>query len=78
MRPGIEHIVYTLENSIVVGGHFFSGVTLLHSMNSGLCEHFFGRTGTNTEHLGSEVILSRILALYGETLQRRASLRCER
>jgi hypothetical protein len=70
MQPGVEHIVFTLDNSIVVGSHFFSEVTLLKSMSSGLREHFWGRYGTNTSHLGSEVILCRILAYYHEKLLR--------
>jgi hypothetical protein len=70
MRPGREHVVFTLENSIVVGSHFLSGVNLGRSMLSGLREHFWGRFGTNTRHLGSETILHRIVGYYYEMFAR--------
>ena len=70
MRPGIEHIVITLENSIVLGSHFLSEVTFAQSMSSGLREHWWGRYGTNTEHLSSEVLPYRMLGLYHERLTR--------
>lgn len=75
MRPGVEHIVFTLENSIVVGSHFLSGVNLERSMYSGLREHYWGRTGTNTEHhVASEVVLYRILEFYYGVFERRDTL----
>ena len=77
MRPGTEHIVLTLENSIVLGSHFLSDVTLLRSMCTGLHEHYWGATGTNTQHLGSEVILYRILALYQEKLENTGAIHGE-
>jgi hypothetical protein len=70
MRPNIEHVVFTLENTIVIGSHFISEDTLCESMSSGLREHFWGRYGTNTAHLGSEVILCRVLGHYYEKMTR--------
>lgn len=71
MRPGIEHIVFTLENSIVVGSHFVSAENLERSMYSGLREHYWGKSSTNTEHhVGSEVILYRSLEFYHDILKR--------
>ena len=72
MRPGREHTVFTLENSIVVGSHFISRDNLGRSMNSGLREHYWGRFGTNAVHLGSETILNRILGYYYDMLVTRA------
>jgi hypothetical protein len=75
MRPGIEHIVFTLGNAIVVGSHFVSGVNLERSMHSGLREHYWGKYGTNTEHhVGSEVILYRALEFYYDIFERRDTL----
>ena len=68
MRPGREHIVFTLENSIAVGSHFLSGVNLGRSMISGLREHFWGKFGTNAVHLGSETVLNRIMGYYHHML----------
>jgi hypothetical protein len=71
MRPGREHIVFTLENTIVLGSHFISAVNIGQSMISGLREHLWGRFGTNTVHLGSETIIYRILGYYYEILVKR-------
>lgn len=59
MRPGEIHIVYTLEDSILVGGHFYSNGTLSRSLRTGLYENRYGRYSTNTQHITSEVILHR-------------------
>ena len=76
MRPGIEHIVFTLDNSIVIGSHFISEVNLERSMYSGLREHCWGRSSTNAEHhVASEVVLSRILEFYYDILEKQAMLR---
>jgi hypothetical protein len=61
MRPGDIHIVYTLQDSIVIGGHFYSDSTFRLSMMVGLHEHRFGRYSTNTEHLGGASILYRYI-----------------
>ena len=74
MRPGVEHIVFTLENSIVVGSRFISEVNLERSMYSGLCEYYYGKYSTNKEHLASEVILGRILEFYFDIFKRRKTL----
>lgn len=68
MRPGTEHTVFTLENSIVVGSHFISEVTMELSMITGFREHYYGRVGTNASHLASEVIFYRILEFYRQRL----------
>jgi hypothetical protein len=69
MRPDCEHIVYTLEDTIVTGGHFYAATTLEQSMWSGLREHLFGRTSTNAEHLASEAILHRLMCYYRHVLE---------
>ncbi|KAF8575385.1 hypothetical protein K439DRAFT_1623621 [Ramaria rubella] len=42
MHPGREHLVYTLEDSILRGGHFYSKVTLRRWLKAGLQEHWWG------------------------------------
>ncbi|KAF8581162.1 hypothetical protein K439DRAFT_1619233 [Ramaria rubella] len=68
MRPGREHLVYTLEDSILRGGHFYSKVTLRRLLKAGLQEHWWGCSSTNTEHLASESILYRLVQHYSHCL----------
>ncbi|KAF8574297.1 hypothetical protein K439DRAFT_1236032, partial [Ramaria rubella] len=68
MRPGREHLVYVLEDSIVKGGHLYSRVTLGRSLKAGLQEHWWGRFATNTEHLASESIFYRLVKHYQHCL----------
>lgn len=71
MRPGVEHIVFTLQDTIIIGSHFMSDVTFVRSMHAGLREHYWGKYGTNAEHhVASEVILNRILGFYYEIILR--------
>ena len=69
MRPNRPHMVFTLEDSIVVGGHFYCPSTFGQSLKAGLCEHFFSHTSTNTEHLASEVILHRAIKYYRHCME---------
>jgi hypothetical protein len=69
MRSNTEHIVFTLENSIVMGSHFMSAVNLQRSFYAGLREHAFGKFSTNAAHLGSEVIVQRIMGYYHEKMK---------
>ncbi|KAF8576324.1 hypothetical protein K439DRAFT_1622930 [Ramaria rubella] len=68
MHPGREHLVYTLEDSILRGGHFYSKVTLWQLLKAGLQEHWWGRSSTNTDHLASESILYRLVQHYSHCL----------
>ncbi|KAF8576933.1 hypothetical protein K439DRAFT_1622480 [Ramaria rubella] len=67
MHPGREHLVYTLEDSILRGGHFYSKVTLQRSLKAGL-QDWWGCSSTNTEHLASESILYRLVQHYSHCL----------
>jgi hypothetical protein len=69
MRPNRPHMVFTLEDSIVVGGHFYSGASLAPSLRAGLQEHLYGRHSTHTNHLASEVILYRIVRYFHHILE---------
>ncbi|KAF8574752.1 hypothetical protein K439DRAFT_1624097 [Ramaria rubella] len=53
---------------VVKGGHFYSKVTLGHSLKAGLQEHWWGRLTTNTEHLASESIFYQLLKHYKHCL----------
>ena len=71
MRPNRPHMVFTLEDSIVVGGDFYCPSTFDQSLAAGLQEHLFGRASTNTAHLASETILYRTICYYQHLLEMR-------
>ena len=56
--------MYTLEDTIMDGRHFYSEGTLGDSFRAGMMENLYGRFSTNTEHLASETILFRTLKMY--------------
>jgi len=69
MRPGREHVVWTLEDVIVEGGHFYSAETFTRSLQAGIREHLWGRYNTNTDHLASEGLVCRMLSRYRTLLR---------
>jgi hypothetical protein len=69
MQPNRPHIVFTLEDCIVLGGHFYSALTLVQSLQAGMHEHMHGCSLTNTEHLASEMILHRLVQSYHHLIQ---------
>jgi hypothetical protein len=71
MRPNRPHMVFTLEDSILVGGHFYCPSTFDLSLAAGLQEHLFGRSSTNAAHLASETILYRTIRYYQHLLEMR-------
>jgi hypothetical protein len=77
MRSNTEHIVFTLENSIVMGSHFMSAMNLQRSFYAGLQEHAYGKYSTNAAHLGSEVIVQRVMCHYYEKMNLDRSLKGE-
>lgn len=64
MPPGVIHAVFTLEDSIVIGGHFYSVHSFSRSLKAGLHEHICGQVATNTEHLASETLLYNLVVYY--------------
>ncbi|KAF8577377.1 hypothetical protein K439DRAFT_1622133 [Ramaria rubella] len=64
MRPGVEHLVWTLCDSIVTGGHFYASTTLGRSLRASLDKHLHGKSSTNMEHLGSETDLNHLVHYY--------------
>jgi hypothetical protein len=64
MRPGREHLVYTLDDCIMRGGHFYAHSTLTMSLYAGIRESLHGRTSTNDVNRSAETVIQRILSLY--------------
>jgi len=64
MRPGTAHCVITLEDSLCVGGHFFSSLVFSRTLFACIAEHFVGDSTTNTEHSSSHIILFKLFAKY--------------
>lgn len=60
MRPGTPHYVVTLEDSLCVGGHFFTSTTFTKTLFACIHEHFVGTSITNTEHCEVHIVLFKI------------------
>jgi hypothetical protein len=61
MAPNTLHAVWTIENAICYGGHFYSASTLLASV-VGIIHTFIGKALlTNTHHTPSRFLLRRIV-----------------
>ena len=69
MQPGVIHAVFSLEDTIIVGGHFYSKETLSLSLLAGIHEHLEGRLITNTQHLASESILHALTVYYSNVIE---------
>ncbi|KAH6869832.1 hypothetical protein BKA70DRAFT_1131554 [Coprinopsis sp. MPI-PUGE-AT-0042] len=64
MAPNTVHAVWTMENSICYGGHFYSVSTLLHTV-VGLIHAFIGDDVlTNTQHVPSCFLLRRMVHFF--------------
>ncbi|KAH6910439.1 hypothetical protein BKA70DRAFT_1424106 [Coprinopsis sp. MPI-PUGE-AT-0042] len=64
MAPNTVHAIWTMENSICYGGHFYSVSTLLHTV-VGLIHAFIGDDVlTNTQHVPSRFLLRRMVHFF--------------
>ncbi|KAH6887774.1 hypothetical protein BKA70DRAFT_1122083, partial [Coprinopsis sp. MPI-PUGE-AT-0042] len=64
MAPNTMHAVWTMENSICYGGHFYAIPTLLNTV-VGLIHAFIGEDLlTNTQHVASRFLLRRMLHFF--------------
>ncbi|KAH6871656.1 hypothetical protein BKA70DRAFT_1450930 [Coprinopsis sp. MPI-PUGE-AT-0042] len=64
MAPNTVHAVWTMENSICYGGHFYSVPTLLSTV-VGLIHAFIGEDFlTNTQHVASRFLLRRMVHFF--------------
>ncbi|KAH6914629.1 hypothetical protein BKA70DRAFT_1094063 [Coprinopsis sp. MPI-PUGE-AT-0042] len=64
MAPNTLHAVWTMENSICHGGHFYSIATMLTTV-VGLIHAFIGEADlTNTGHLPSRLLLRRMVHFF--------------
>lgn len=64
MRPGQEHLVYTLEDCIARGGHFYTHKTLEYSFFAGIREALHGQSSTNDMDDTAETVLQWLLSSY--------------
>ncbi|KAH6869620.1 hypothetical protein BKA70DRAFT_1029423, partial [Coprinopsis sp. MPI-PUGE-AT-0042] len=64
MAPNTMHAVWTMENSICYGGHFYSVATLLPTV-VGVIHAFIGEASlTNTDHFPSRLLLRRMVHFF--------------
>lgn len=66
--PGTPHYVFTTEDSLCVGGHFYCKTAFSDTLRAITLEHFMGIGITNTEHSRSPFLCVKILAFYSKAL----------
>lgn len=64
LRPGTPHFVITLEDSMAVGGHFYSMPSMKSTLRAMMLEHYFGGTVTNSAHPQSPIALVKLLDFF--------------
>ncbi|KAF8572909.1 hypothetical protein K439DRAFT_1625447 [Ramaria rubella] len=69
MPPGTVHIVLTVKVAVAEGGHFYSKYSLIQSFMTGLQERRNGAQDTNTQHIGSELVLQGLASSYVDVIQ---------
>ncbi|KAF8575324.1 hypothetical protein K439DRAFT_1623701 [Ramaria rubella] len=69
MPPGTVHIVLTVKAAVAEGGHFYSKYSLIQSFMTGLWERRNGAQDTNTQHIGSELVLQGLASSYVDVIQ---------
>ena len=69
MPPGTVHIVTTLVDSFVEGGHFYSKHSLIKSLEAGIRENKSGAYDVNTEHICAEFILHALVEAYANDIK---------
>ncbi|KAH6893898.1 hypothetical protein BKA70DRAFT_1439841 [Coprinopsis sp. MPI-PUGE-AT-0042] len=77
MAPNTMHAVWTMENSICYGGHFYSVATLLPTV-IGVIHAFIGEARlTNTDHFPSRLLLRRMVHFFHYSFVCRGGLTAE-
>lgn len=61
MLPGTRHAVLTLEDSFVIGSHFYSRHTMSRTLYALTMEHYFNNI-SNASHPQYLVVLLKVLA----------------
>jgi hypothetical protein len=65
MRPGTPHVVFTIDHSVCIGGHFLATSTLRDSCYNMMHTFAVGSLTTNTEHQKDGfILLARLVAFY--------------
>lgn len=66
MPPGTIHYVVTLEDSLCVGGHYFTDKTFTKTLYACVYEHFVGKAITNTEHSEAHIVLFKLFVKWSD------------
>lgn len=61
MQPGTPHFVVSLDDCLVIGGHFISSVCYDKSLMAMMLEHYAGTFVTNTEHPRCSILFFKLL-----------------
>ncbi len=68
MQPGVPHFVYSLENAIIHGGHFYSSSLMQATVQSLIHTFILNEFITNTFHHPSRQLLRHIITFWGLAL----------
>lgn len=69
MQPGTPHMVVSLDDCLVIGGHFISSVCYDKSLKAMMLEHYGGTVVTNTEHPRCSLIFFKLLDAHLATIK---------
>lgn len=70
MQPGTPHHIISTEDTIAIGGHFFSTFLFSKTLEALIIEHFVAEFITNTEHTEVHIVLFKMLRKYRDGLNR--------
>lgn len=73
MQPGTPHHVISTEDTIAVGGHFFSSLLFSRTLEAMIAEHFASDFLTNTEHSEVHIVLFKMLRKFRDGLEKGTS-----
>jgi len=77
MKPNTPHAVFTVEHSIVLGGHFYSFSNLQETVNAIIHCFAIDNIVTNTEHPETRVLLFRMMQYLYKFFVQGADVRSE-
>ncbi|TDL14022.1 hypothetical protein BD410DRAFT_867662 [Rickenella mellea] len=64
MMPATPHFVFTTEDCLTFGGHFYSAANFVDTLRALTLEHFMGSAITNAQHSKSVFILVKVFVQY--------------
>lgn len=69
MRPGQEHIVYSLTDCIGIGGHYYNLDNMEDTLEAIVLEHYHGAEVTNADHPKAHILIMQWCMVMAEALE---------